>query len=456
MISHSDDVLLFDKLLESDYYHSIVGFFCSVRILSISGEVVVYLVVLLILLLISGFVSGSEVAFFSLKPNELENLRETKSRLNKMVLHQLSFPDRLLATILITNNFVNIGIVILSTFLTNLVFEISGPYWVTFLLQVVAVTALILFCSEIFPKVYANRFAIQFARLTAPGLAFFNKLFWPISTFLIYSTLIVNRKLMKHSGNLSIDDLSDALELTESHLNEERDILKGIVKFGNIDVCDIMRSRVDTVAVEINTPYKDLLKRINDSGYSRIPVYEDNFDQIRGILYIKDLMPHLSESNSFEWQSMIRPSYFVPESKKINDLLKEFQTNRIHMAVVVDEYGGTSGIVTLEDILEEIVGEITDESDAEVLPYEKIDDNNFIFEGKILLNDLYKVLELEDDIFNKVKGEADTLAGLILELRGEFPRKDDKLTYKNLTFTITSVDHRRIKKIKVSIRPTRK
>jgi len=411
---------------------------------------------MIFLLALSGFVSGSEVAYFSLSPGEISSMKENKGRMSRMVLQLLSFPDRLLATILITNNFVNIGIVILSAYISNSLFVFSGPPWVAFLIQVVAITALILFCSEIFPKIYANRFSAQFARFTAPGLRFFEKVFYPISSFLIYSTSIVNRRLIKRTGNLSIDDLSDALELTESDLPEEKDILKGIVRFGNIDVCDIMRSRVDTIAVEINTNFRKLLTIINESGYSRIPVYEDTFDQIKGILYIKDLLPSLQEAADFNWQALIRPSYFVPESKKINDLLKEFQSNRIHMAIVVDEYGGTSGIVTLEDILEEIVGEITDESDAEELPYEKIDDHNFVFEGKILLIDFYKVLRLEDDYFDKVKGEADTLAGLILELRGEIPKLNDKLAYRNLSFMIVSVDQRRIKKIKVTIRSTRK
>ena len=369
-----------------------------------------------------------------------------------MVLSHLQLPERLLATILITNNFVNVGIVVLSTFITNSLFIFSGPAWVGFLIQVVSVTFLILFFSEIFPKIYANRFSIRFALFTAPPLQFFGKLFWPISTFLIYSTSIVNKRLMKHSRNISINELSDALELTEPQLTEERNILKGIVKFGNIDVCEIMRSRVDTIAVDIETRYDELLKVINDSGYSRIPVFETTFDHIKGILFVKDLLPHLNKEVNFKWQTLIRPSYFVPESKKINDLLKEFQANRIHMAVVVDEYGGTSGIITMEDILEEIVGEITDESDEEQLPYEKIDEHNFIFEGKTLLNDFYKVVNAEDNVFENVKGEADTLAGLILELRGEIPKADDKLAYKNFIFTISSVDKRRIKKIKVTIK----
>jgi gliding motility-associated protein GldE len=244
--------------------------------------------------------------------------------------------------------------------------------------------------------------------------------------------------------------------LTEKNLPEEKSILKGIVKFGNIDVCDIMQSRVDTVAVDIFTGFSELLEIIDESGYSRIPIYEESFDKIKGILYVKDLLPYLDKPSDFKWQELIRPSYFVPESKKINDLLKEFQANRIHMAIVVDEYGGSSGIVTLEDILEEIVGEITDETDAEDLPYEKLDSYNYIFEGKTLLNDLYKILNLDNNVFDEVKGEADTLAGLILELRGEIPHKDDKLSYKKFTFTIISVDNRRIKKIKVTLKPETK
>jgi len=437
--------------LESDLYYASISL-GSISIGYFNGGVIVSLFILVILLAISGFVSGSEVAYFSLTPGDVSLLENSRSRLSKLALNHLQVPDRLLATILITNNFVNVAIVVLSTFIINSVISFSGPVWIKFIIQVVSVTSLILFCSEIFPKIYANRFSIQFARLTAPGLKFFSAIFWPISTFLIYSTSIVNKRLAKHSGNLSIDDLSDALELTESDLTQEKNILKGIVKFSNIDVCDIMHSRVDTVAVEIKTKFSELLNVINESGYSRIPVYEETFDQIKGILYVKDLMPYLGKPASFKWQSLIRSSYFVPESKKINDLLKEFQTNRIHMAIVVDEYGGTSGIVTLEDILEEIVGEITDESDDEPPPYEKIDNHNFIFEGKILLNDFYKILGIDDKFFDAVKGEADTLAGLILELRGEIPAKDDKLAYKNLGFVIISVDKRRIKKIKVTIR----
>ena len=415
--------------------------------------ILIGIVILVILLLLSGLISGSEVAYFSLSPTQIDKIKGSKNRFNRMIIKHLQVPDRLLATILITNNFVNVAIVVLSKFIIDTLFTFTGsPVW-NFVIQIVIITFLILFFSEIFPKIYANRFSLAFARFTAPVLSFFNKLFWPVSTFLIYSTSIVNKRLIKHGDNLSIDDLSNALQLTEKNLPEEKNILKGIVKFGNIDVCDIMVSRVDTVAIDITIDFKELLKIIDDSGYSRIPVYEESFDQIKGILYVKDLLPYLTKKHDFKWQELIRTSYFVPESKKINDLLKEFQTNRIHMAIVVDEYGGSSGIVTLEDIVEEIVGEIIDETDVEEQPFKKLDNYNYIFEGKILLNDLYKVLNLDDTIFDEVKGEADTIAGLILELRGEFPKKDDKLSYKKFTFTIISVDDRRIKEIKVTLKP---
>lgn len=406
------------------------------------------------LLLVSAIMSGSEVAYFSLSPGDIKKLAENKSRLNQIAISHLRTPERLLATILVTNNFVNVGIVVTSTFITNALFTFSGPVWVGFLIQIVSITFLILFISEVFPKIYANRFSVSIARYTAPVLSFFSKVFWPIVSFLIYSTSIIHKRLLNHSRNISIDELSNALEITEKHLTDEKNILKGIVKFGNTDVCDIMKSRVDTVAVEINTPFDSLLSQIEESGYSRIPVYEENFDQIKGILYIKDLLAHFNKPADFKWQNLIRPSYFVPESKKINDLLKEFQTNHIHMAVVIDEYGGTSGIITLEDILEEIVGEISDETDEEEITYEKIDENNYIFEGKTHLNDFYKVVGIKDTVFDEIKGDADTVAGLILELKGEIPEPDAELTYKNFVFKVLTSDTRRIKKIKVTIKPS--
>jgi len=396
-------------------------------------------------------ISASEVAYFSLSQSQIEKLNLGKNRLNSMILNQLKTPDRLLATILIGSNFVNVAIVVLSTYVTASLFMFIHPIWIAFLVQIVIVASLLIIMSEILPKIFINGYSLRIARFTAPVLILFDKIFWPLSRLLIYSTSIINKKLSRYSRNLSIDDLSEAFELKESNLNEEKNILKGIVKFGDIDVCEIMQPRVDMVAAEINISYDALLNIIEESGYSRIPVFEETFDHIKGILYIKDLLQHLAEPANFLWQSLIRPSYYVPESKKINDLLKEFQVNHIHMAIVVDEYGGTSGIITLEDILEEIVGEITDESDEDELTYERIDANTVIFEGKTLLNDFFKVIEVDDTIFDEVKGDADTLAGLILEIRGEIPKVDDKINYRNFLFSIISVDKRRIKKIKVTI-----
>lgn len=437
---------------DAESYHSLVPLLTVLRPDSFDFGVVAGFTVILLLLLVSALISGSEVAFFSLLPTEIEKLRDNDSRSAKRILNALEQPDRLLATILVTNNFVNVGIVVLSTFLTGELFDFGDRPGLGFAIQIIAITFLILFFSEILPKVYANRYAVKFAAFTSGGLKVLGKIVWPISTFLIHSTQIINNKLRKKKSNISIDELSDALELTEVSLTEEKSILKGIVKFGNIDVNEIMRSRVDVVGVDITTSYNEMLKLVNESGYSRIPVYDDSFDTINGILYIKDLLPHLNNPDKFEWQKLIREPYFVPESKKINDLLKEFQLKHIHMAIVVDEYGGTSGIVTLEDILEEIVGEITDESDDEELQYKIIDDDNIIFEGKVFLNDFYKVANVDDNVFDRVKGDADTLAGLILELRGEIPNEKDKLSYKNFDFELLDVDSRRIKLIQVRIK----
>ncbi len=438
---------------DPDPYGHILPVLTVFRPESFNIGVVIGILVILVLLVISALVSGSEVAFFSLSPTEVDRIKESKSRSGRIAKNLLKHPDRLLATILITNNFVNIGIVIISTFLTSSLFDFETiKPWVGFTVQVIVVTFLILFFSEVLPKVYANKKPLTFSLFIAPGLLFFSKVFNPISTMLIRSTGVVNRKLSKKKSNLSINELSDALELTEVSLSEEKSILKGIVKFGNIYVSEIMCPRVDVVAVGSEITYTVLLKIINDSGFSRIPVYKETFDEVLGILYIKDLLPHLGKSGDFKWQSLIRPSYFVPESKKINDLLKEFQKEHIHMAIVVDEYGGTSGIITLEDILEEIVGEIADESDAEETSYRKIDQDNILFDGKVLLNDFYKIAQVEDNVFDDVKGDADTLAGLILELRGEIPEVKDKLTYKNFTFEVREVDQRRIRLIHVSVK----
>lgn len=438
---------------DPDPYEQIAPFLSVFQPENFNMGVVIGILIIIFLLLVSAFVSGSEVAFFSLSPTDIDKLKGLKSRSAKFANKLLTHPDRLLATILITNNFVNVGIVIISTFITDALFNFEHTeWWIGFILQVIVVTFLILFFSEVLPKVYANKSPLSFSLFVSTGLVFFSKVFKPLSTLLIKSTSVVNRKLASKKANISLNELSDALELTEVSLTEEKNILKGIVKFGNIFVSEIMRSRLDVIAIDYETKYNELLNTINKSGFSRIPVFKETFDEVVGILYIKDLLPHLGKSSGFKWQTLIRPSYFVPESKRINDLLKEFQNEHIHMAIVVDEYGGTSGIVTLEDILEEIVGEISDESDTEEKSYKKIDEDNFLFEGKVLLNDFYKIANVKDDVFDEVKGDADTLAGLILELRGEIPEKKDKLTYKNITFEVREVDQRRIKMIHISVK----
>lgn len=426
----------------------------QVTIMPFKTEVIVALIVVLILLLCSALISGSEVAFFSLSPVAKKDLlRNKKDKRAANVLKNLDNPEELLATILVANNFVNIGVVILSSFVAHNTISFTQSPILEFVFQVVLITFLLLLFGEIMPKVYATHKPVAIAKLMAAPLLFLSKIFSPINRVLIFSTSFVNNRIKAKTSknNLSIDDISQALELTSDHeISEEKDILVGIVKFGNKDVEEIMSPRVDVVALDIKTPYQEVLKVINESGFSRIPVYADSFDNIRGVLYIKDLLAH-THKNIFRWQSLIRPPFYVPESKKISSLLEEFQKSKIHMAIVVDEYGGTSGIVTLEDILEEIVGDIADEFDEEQEQYQKIDENTYLFDGKTLLGDFYKVVDCADTVFDEVKGDADTLAGIILEIKGEIPQKNDKITYDNFTFIVESVDQRRIKEIKVEI-----
>ncbi len=407
--------------------------------------------IVLILLVGSALISGSEVAYFSLSPTDKQNLEDRDTRNSRAVLELIRKPVRLLGTILITNNFINVGIVIISSFVMNRLINFGTSKTLQFMTQVVIVTFILLLFGEILPKLYANLYASRFAQFMAYPLKFLEKLFYPISSMLIYSTSMVNRRLARKKQNISMDDLSEALELTSKDISEEKNILEGIIKFGNIDVKEIMKARIDVVSADIKTNLDELISIAIDSGYSRIPIYDKTFDNVKGILYIKDLLPHIHKSKNFKWQSLIRPLYYVPENKKIDDLLNEFQTKKIHMAIVVDEYGGTSGIITLEDIIEEIVGEITDESDEDEVFFDQISGNEYLFDGKILLNDLYKILETEDDIFESVKGDADTLAGLILELKGDFPDRGEKTSFRNFEFIIEAVDKRRIKQIRLII-----
>jgi putative hemolysin len=409
------------------------------------------LIAIMILLVMSALISGAEAAFFSLSPADVSSYRNSRSKTSQVIYHLLEMPEKLLATILVINNLGNIGIIIISAYFTDALFDFSHAPILGFIVQVVVITLVIVFFGEILPKIYAIRYSGKVVRFMAVPLDICEKICRPVNFMLINTTSLIQGKFANKGKNISMDDLSDALDLTEQGINEEKRILEGIVKFGNMDVREIMTPRVDVLGINIQTKFKKLIAHIIDSGFSRIPVYNQDLDNIKGILYIKDLLPYLNKPDSFNWQSLMRPPYYVPETKKINDLLKEFQTGKIHVAVVIDEYGGTSGIITLEDILEEIVGEISDESDKEEVFHIRIDEHNFLFEGKVLLNDFFKILNMDEETFDEVKGEAETLAGLILEIKGELPRKNDAIPCKGFLFTIKSVDQRRIKQIQVTL-----
>lgn len=411
---------------------------------------IIGLVILALLLLMSSLVSGTESAFFSLSPAQIKNFDESEVKSNKLVLQLLHKPERLLATLLIANNFINVGIVILSAFLANNIFDFSQAPLLGFLLQVVFITFILLLFGEIVPKLFAANKAQQVTRAMAAPMYVLFKLFYPLNHWLVSSTARVSRRFGSRR-NISIDEIGDALEITSGHHPEERKILRGIVTFGHIQVQGILKPRIDVVAVDISTGFNKLKSVVVESGYSRIPVYEETFDDVKGVLYVKDLIPYIDEPDTFEWQKLIREAYFVPEGKKINELLSEFQLNRIHLAIVVDEYGGTCGIVSLEDILEEIVGEISDESDEEEPLYKRLDTNNYLFEGKILINDFCKVLNLNESVLDDVRGEAETLAGVILEMTGRMPLKRDVINHDLFKFTIDSVDKKRIKKVVVTL-----
>lgn len=418
----------------------------------VTAGIVATFVFVLLLLLSSALISGSEVAYFSLSATDKKKLAHKKTRTNQRVLKNLENPEKLLATILVANNFVNIAIVILSAYITNNLMTIIDSPVLEFALQVVLITFLLLLIGEILPKVYATHYSLRFSRLMALPLLTLEKIFRPINSILIFSTSFVNKRMQKHQKNISMDELSQALELTsEKEISEEKEILEGIVKFGNKNVEDIMKPRVDVTSLNIKASFKEVLDTINESGYSRIPVYIESFDNISGILYIKDLLPHSHKGNTFKWQTLVRAPFYVPETKKINDLLEEFQKNKVHLAIVVDEYGGSSGIVTLEDILEEIVGDITDEFDEEEHFYTRISENQYLFDGKITLGDFHKIIGSNESVFADIKGDADTLAGLILELKGDIPTLHEVITCKQFRFTVESVDRRRVKQIKVEV-----
>ena len=406
-----------------------------------------------LLLVVSAFASGSEIAFFSLSPSDINEMDPERKPKDSAIQMLRDDNERTLATILVTNNFVNVTIIMLCNYVFGKVIDFGNAYWLQFLCITVLLTFLLLLFGEIMPKVFARQNPLAFCRRVVNGILFARKMFWPIETVLLKSRVIAERLLRNDTHVLSVDELEQALELTDKdEIRDEKSMLQGIIRFGDETVKEIMTSRKDVVDIDIKTPFSQVIKCIVENNYSRIPVYQDNSDNIRGVLYIKDLLLHIGKPDTFRWQSLIRPPYFVPETKKVDDLLREFQDNRVHIAIVVDEFGGTSGIVTLEDVLEEIVGEIHDEYDEDDKMYKRVNSNTYIFEGKTPLSDFVKILDVSDDEFSEIEGEADTLAGLMLEMKGDFPEVHEKFEYDNFCFEIMEVSERRIASIKVVVR----
>lgn len=412
-----------------------------------------YGITLAILLMSSALISGAEVAFFSLTPTDFASLEKRKTSADDTVLKLLDKPKGLLATILIANNFINILIVLISTFLMDELFDFGNNVVLNFAVKVLGITFILLLFGEVLPKVYANHNSLRFSKTMSQPLVVLGRLVKPLSGFLIGTSNIIEKRLKPSGQNISVEDLSTALELTTDDKQEDDDqkLLESIVKFGSIEVHQIMKPRMDMIALDTEMSYPEILKIILDNGFSRVPVFEENLDQVKGLLYIKDLLRHLNAEPDFKWTNLLRAPYFVPENKKIDDLLKEFQERKMHMALVVDEYGGTSGLVTMEDVLEEIVGDISDEFDDEAIIYSKLDDQNYVFEGKTPLNDFYRVLDIDGEEFDEERGDSDTLAGFLLEISGKFPDKNEEIDFLHYRFKVEGIDHRRIKRIKVTL-----
>ena len=422
-------------------------------LLILAPSIHIYIGVFFIILFIifSSLISASEIAYFSLSPSNIKEIKDNKSKLNSIILKQLNNSERLLATLLITNTFFNISIVIISTYISSNLSITINPT-LAFIFQVVILTLIILFFGEILPKVYATQNNLPVLKFLAFPVSFLITILYPLSSLLLLSSSFIVKHFSSSKRNISIGDLKHAIDLASQDLKDDEKILKGIVKFRNIDVKEIMKYRNQVVAVDIKDSFSKLISIINDKGYSRIPVISEGFDNINGIIFIKDLLPHSHKNDTFRWQSLIRPAYFVPETKKINELLKDFQAKKNHIAVVVDEYGGTSGLVSLEDIIEEIVGDISDEFDDEDVTFSKLDENNYIFDGKTALKDFYKILKIEDtSVFENNKGEAETVAGFVLEILGSFPKQGTKINFKNYVFTIEALDKKRIKLVKLTM-----
>ena len=436
-----------------DSFLLIVDTLNGVHLYAPSLGVWIAIVLVIGLLFLSGYASASEIAFFSLSPTDLSKLEPEKNYSDKRIQLLREDSERTLATILITNNLVNVTIIMLCNYIFAQVIDFGMAIWLQFICVTVLLTFLLLLFGEIMPKVYARQNSLKYCRMASGGIMFLRKLFWPIGSILISSGTLAEKVVQKESHVLSVDDLEQALELTDNEeIKEEKSMLQGIIRFGDETAKEIMTPRQDIVDLNVQASFSDVLKCIVENNYSRIPVYQGNTDNIRGVLYIKDLLPHIGKSGSFRWQSLIRPAYFVPETKKIDDLLREFQENKIHIAIVVDEFGGTSGLVTLEDVLEEIVGEINDEYDEEEKTYTRLNQNTYVFEGKTSISDFSRILEIDDEEFADVEGDADSIAGLILEIKGDFPKVGEKIIYRRFTFEILAIEERRISSVKAVIK----
>ena len=435
-----------------DYHLSAVAdFFSGITLMPPTLGAYIALALSLLLLLCSAFVSGSEIAFFSLSPADMNELEERRTSADRRVLQLLQDSERLLATILCSNNFVNVAIIMLLTFFFNQTVDFGWNKVLEFLVMTVVLTFLLLLFGEIMPKIAAAQHPLRMARFCAPAYGVLVKLWWPVSSLLMKSTKLTSRLEMAHQ-QLSVDDLEQALELTDKEeIADEQQMLKGIIRFGGEMAREVMTPRVDIVGLDIKTPFPEVIQCIVENNYSRIPIYADNEDNIKGILYIKDLLPHLGKPANFRWQTLVRPATFVPETKMIDDLLRDFQAQKVHIAIVVDEFGGTSGLVTMEDIIEEIVGEINDEYDEDERTFTRLNQNTYVFEAKTLLSDFRKIMQLPEDAFDNVAGEADTLAGLLLEIKGEFPQEHERIQHGRFTFEVMEMDERRIVKIKVIV-----
>lgn len=437
--------------MDSDYYLS--GLFDNITVQALTAGTVVGFSIAFLLLIVSGFVSASEVAFFSLTPTDLNEIEEEDRPSDPTIRRLLGHSEYLLASILIVNNFVNVAVVMLCTYSIHAWIDFSAAPVLGFVLETIVLTFLLLLFGEIMPKIYAQKNSLRFVRFSASILSGVERFCRPLSNILVTSTSLINKTLSKKKYDISVDRLSKALELTSTEISEDKEMLAEIIKFYNKTADEIMTPRLDLEDIEIKTSFRGVVDFIVKSGYSRIPIYAGTEDNIKGILYIKDLLPYIDKPDTFRWQSLIRPAYFVPETKKIDDLLEEFRTSKIHMAIVVDEFGGTSGIVTMEDILEEIVGEISDEYDEDERQFIRLADGSLIFEAKILLTDFFRVIEIEPAEFGKLTEEVETLAGLLLEIKGDFPRRREIIDYKDYRFQVLEVDNRRILKVKFNRLP---